>query len=537
MDIVAFGALIKRKRGEAKLSQEKLAGRIYNDPARKSDISRLERGLIANPQEKTIQYLCEALNISIAEMEPLRQSRPSAAQLDNIPSLSREALQNLAARFNIDGSFTLPDEELRRLLTLKAEEHRALLTEIESLKGLSARIDNIHAAALDAAENNNYAEANQLLEDAREINLTENVTPALETNAKLLKARADIALLNGEIGGAYGILSTAADSFAAIAPDAPARKRLEYNYLLYSHGLRYGSTGMMQAATMSRDAIDLLDREKQSGLWAHAQNDLAAALEAEGSRIKGTDGADFLAEAVTAYRAALEVCTRADQPENWAVTQNNLAIALSNQGIRTQGEEAAVLLAGAVTAFRNALEVHTRADRPVYWATTQNNLGGVLQLQGTHTEGAEGEALLAEAVTAHGNALEVENCADHPVQWARTQNNLASALQQQGIRTEGASGAELLAKAVTAFRKALEVYTHAEHPVQWAMIEENIAMCEMARAKHDSCPDPRPPLTAALEAVDKALSVYDPDHMSYYHTKATHLRAQIQAALDTLPPA
>ena len=41
-------------------------------------------------------------------------------------------------------------------------------------------------------------------------------------------------------------------------------------------------------------------------------------------------------------------------------------------------------------------------------------------------------------------------------------------------------------------------------------------------------------LLAALEAVDGALEVFDPEHMSYNHTKATELRDQIRAALDDL---
>lgn len=55
------------------------------------------------------------------------------------------------------------------------------------------------------------------------------------------------------------------------------------------------------------------------------------------------------------------------------------------------------------------------------------------------------------------------------------------------------------------------------------------------RAAHDSCTDPRAALTAALEAVDNALTVFDPVHMHFYHTKATRLRDRIRAALDALP--
>ena len=125
MDVTAFAALIKRKRGQARLTQETLAQDIFGDSARKADISRLENGRVKNPQEATIQRLCQALNISDAEMEPIRQSRPSAAQLDQIPTLSREELENLALRFGIEGVFDRTDPDLRQLLTKKAEEYRA----------------------------------------------------------------------------------------------------------------------------------------------------------------------------------------------------------------------------------------------------------------------------------------------------------------------------------------------------------------------------------------------------------------------------
>jgi tetratricopeptide (TPR) repeat protein len=578
LDVTGFAALIKRKRGEARLTQETLALDVFGDAARKADISRLENARVPNPQEATIQKLCKALNISTAEMEPLRQSRPSAAQLDNIPSLSREALQNLAARFNIDDCFELPDEDLRKQLTLRADEFRALKAEVDSIPDTMRNLANLKAAAQDAIDRVDLAEVENLMAIVHETEL--------EEAAKSAEIRANTALLRGKVEDAFRYLSAAADSFAAVDPTSPARKRLGYDEILYAHGQRYGSTGMTYASDMIRDAIALLDRDTHSTLWAGAQNNLANALAGQGTRThmaqgadllakavaafrnalevftraehpmdwamtqnnfgnalqeqgirtQGDEGADLLAEAVTAFRNALKVRTRVDYPVDWAMTQNNLAIALQRQSTRTQGDEGADLLAKAVTAFRNALKVRTRVDYPVQWAMAQNNLGIALQEQSTRTEGAKGAALLAEAVTAYRSALEVRTRANHPVHWATTQNNLAIALQNQGIRTQGAEGADLLTQALTVYSAALEVRTRADHPVHWAMTQENIALCQLARANHDSCPDPRPPLTAALEAVDNALNVFDPVHMSYNHAKATRLRADIQAKLNALPP-
>ena len=42
------------------------------------------------------------------------------------PSLSREELQNLSARFGLENAFTADDTELRRQLTIMADEFRTL---------------------------------------------------------------------------------------------------------------------------------------------------------------------------------------------------------------------------------------------------------------------------------------------------------------------------------------------------------------------------------------------------------------------------
>lgn len=146
----------------------------------------------------------------------------------------------------------------------------------------------------------------------------------------------------------------------------------------------------------------------------------------------------------------------------------------------------------------------------------------------------------SEAVSASNAALEFYNRNEHPMEWAAAQNNLAIAIaiaiEDQGNRTDGEQGTDLLAQAVTAFNAALELRTREGFPVQWAMTQQNIAIAEQARAGHDTCTNPRPHLTAALEAVENALTIFDPVHMSYNHTKATELRDDIQVKLDLLSP-
>ena len=141
--------------------------------------------------------------------------------------------------------------------------------------------------------------------------------------------------------------------------------------------------------------------------WATTQNNLAVALQQQGTRTQGAEGKNLLAQAVTAYRSALEVRTRADHPVDWAMTQHNLAGALLNQGIRSQGIEGAGLLAQAVTAFRNALEVRARADRPVQWATTHFNIALCEEARAEHDSCLDPRPPVTAALEAVENALTI----------------------------------------------------------------------------------------------------------------------------------
>jgi tetratricopeptide (TPR) repeat protein len=104
------------------------------------------------------------------------------------------------------------------------------------------------------------------------------------------------------------------------------------------------------------------------------QNNLGTALQEQGIRAGGQEGAELLSQAVTAYREALKVRTFETLPQDWAMTQNNLGNALSEQGIRTGGQEGAELISQAVTAYREALKVYQFETLPYYWAYTNKNL-------------------------------------------------------------------------------------------------------------------------------------------------------------------
>ncbi len=500
-----FGILLGRAIREARESkgwtQLALAERAFADPAKERRIRDYESGKVANPQPKVYAALCDALGLSRAQISALKSQASNARQQDNseiaeliaqlgsletafsdLRRLSRDQLELLASRFGILAPHDRSDGDLRGLLTDKATEYRALKAQIDALLAKFPQLGNVVAEARARLDDGDTEGVHQMVRDARRVLHDAHLREGLEQDAELVELDAAALLLDNRVDEAFAQLTAAADSFAGIDPLEPAQRRVTYAEPLYQHGLRYGGPGLAPAARMLREALARTDRTAQPQLWAYAQNNLANALQKQGSRTAGSEGAALLEQAVGAYRAALEVYTRQAQPLHWAMAQNNLANALAIQGIRTAGPEGTALLDGAVKAYRSALEVRTRQA--------------------------------------------------HPLDWAMTQNNLANALRNQGIRTAGPKGAALLDQAVKAYRLALEVHTRQAHLLDWAMTQENLALAHQVFARHDTCTDAIPPLRAALEHVNAALEVFDPVHLPYDHGTATALRERILAALN-----
>ncbi len=460
-----FGPLLHQVCNDPRLKQ-------VLDPALTRQQMKSQRDLAE--QQKKMEAKIDRLLAQNEGLMGILRTLAEGGDIDPDSVLTLPELNLLAERFGGEGLTS--QESVLRFLILKAEEYEALKSEVDAIDDGLKRLSNLKAAAQGAIARVDLEEVEELLSRVQEVEL--------EEAAKTAELRANNALLRGRVEQAYQILSAAADSFAAVDPVEPARRRVSYEDSLYAHGLRYGGQGMALSEAMLRNAIDRLDKTEQSKLWATAQNALAIALQSRGTRAEGAAGTNLLAEAAIAYNAAL-------------------------------------------TFF-------TKDAHPVEWAMTQNNLGAALQEQGTRTEGAAGTALLADAVTALNTALTVRTEDAHPVVWAMTQNNLGTALSQQGTRTDGAAGIVLLADAVIAYNAALTIYTKDALPVHWAVTQENLAITEEAIADHDTTTDPRPHLEAALAHVETALTVFDPTHMSYRFEQATRLREDLQQKLNTL---
>jgi tetratricopeptide (TPR) repeat protein len=447
-------------------------------------------------------------------------------QLNDIGGQTRDTLEAMALRFGAAEPEAMRLPDLKAFLIDKAKDYRALRAEVEAIDDGLKRLSNLKAAAKDAIDRGDLAEVETLLARVQEVELDEA--------ARTAELRADTALLRGCVEQAFALLSAAADSFAGIDAVELTLRRKRYADLLYRHGLRYGGQGLSLSAEMCRAVLAVLDEDATPMPWATTQNDLAAALAAQGARSAGEDGDRLLGEAVQAYHANLRVRTEADHPEQWAMTMQNLGLALRIQSERRAGEDSARLLREAVDAFRASLRVRTEADYPLDWATTMMNLGAALSRHGERSTGADGARLLEEAVEAFRACLRVFTEADHPMDWAGTMQNLGVALMRQGERGAGEDGARLLGEALEAFRARLRVVTEADHPVQWAMTQGNIAIAEVTRAAHPACGDARGHLETALGHVEAALTVFDPEHMPNDHAQAVRLRDAIRGKLAAL---
>ncbi|MEM8555093.1 MAG: helix-turn-helix transcriptional regulator [Pseudomonadota bacterium] len=278
----SFGAILgremKSKRAKLRLTQGQLAAQIWPgdetaEETRKADISKLENGKVPNPHTTTVKRVSDVLGFSDGDIAKFRHEAAlsPAQRLEEIPTLSRDQLELLASRFEIERPHEQSDAALREVLTKKAEEYRSFRAQIDGLDERVAAIANLKGAAADAAERLDFDEVEDLLSRVDEVET--------EIAAETKVARADNALLRGRVDEAFRILSAAADSFASVDPVEPARKRLDYGARLYHHGLGYGGDGLTMAAQIWSEGLAQVSRETQAEDWGKLQNNLAVALQ------------------------------------------------------------------------------------------------------------------------------------------------------------------------------------------------------------------------------------------------------------------
>ncbi|WP_282027045.1 helix-turn-helix domain-containing protein [Limimaricola cinnabarinus] len=475
---VKFGRLVRSYREDLGLSVRDLAIRVWNDEARKSSVSRLENGRVGRPAAGTVQKIALALDIPQEEIDGLRAPSSDigsvlSQHLGDLARSSRDQLEALAVRFEIDRAYDRSSDDLRRLLEAKADEYRSYRGKIDLL---DERQDEI-AAARSAA--NAAAERMDLDECERQLLITDRLQTLLAIETK--EARASYALLRGRVHDAYDIFRSAAGALSSVDRNEAIKRGYGYFDQLYDHGLRYGNDG--------------------------------------------------LALAVEIQRVALAAFTESERGEDWAQYLMSKANALANLGDRTEGDEGTALLEEAVADYRIVLEQFSRLSARGRRGATEQNLGGALCLLADRTAGTAARIdLLEQAIATFRSALEVRDRASSPREWAMTMQNLSVALRDLGVAMQDVAGRRYLLEAIEICNEALAIRTRESFPFEWALTQENLAYSRFALASHPTTNDPTPHLDAAEAHIEAALTIYSSDTSPYYFDKATELRQTLKAA-------
>jgi len=466
---VLFGRLVRAKRGIEELSQDGLAGLSGLTKARISD---LENGKTNNPQARTIDALCVALNISREERAACH-AQPGAARLPH------RLLENLALRFGHDNPHAL-EEELEAFLKEKAEEFRQMQARLAQITTTEGRIAELLAAASDALEEGDFQLADKHLAAAEDVQLTSTTLAALDRQSELRFARGHAALLAGEVASAVVHWETAAKYFSFLDRQAEAEKRYAYCTDLRAFGYRYRSVPALMAA---REALqhNLLIWTKADNLtnWCRAMNALGGAC----SRLAQFDASEkfniHIAEARAAYEAVRDACSETILPYYFAISGGNLASIYAERILSSSDAEYIKNLEIGLQLQISAIGALSKEDRPVDWGIFQHNIGNsyttLFKLQ---PDGASSAKFIDAAIDHLERSFEVRDPIEMLQYWIASSRSLGEALIEKSMRQSGDEGLRDLQRAHDILSGALSRITQQEHPHQWAELQDQLIRCQ-----------------------------------------------------------
>ena len=414
----------------------------------------------------------ELVQLRIKNLSDLNEAqRETIAQLMQNSGLTQGQISHA---LKIVGEADVPPEQLGAKLDEITEKFRDLQLAAAAQPGDDAKVSALKAEAQKAIQDGQLGKADEIL-TAIEKAQTEALDRLALNAAQTTAQRGDVAL------GRLRYVDAAPRFAEAAAKVPPENRDLRWKYLnaeanaLLKQGFELGD----KAATLSaieryRALVELRPRNAFPDDWAMTQNNLGEALRVLGQWWES--GTARLEEAVSAYRSALQVFIRERVPLQWAMTQSNLGFALFRLGEREQGT---TRLEEAVSAFRSALQEFTRERTPLQWARTQKNLGLALTEIG---ERESGTARLTEAIAVLQEALQENIRGRAPLYWAFIENNLGAALTTLGERE---SGTARLEEAVAAYREALQEQTPARVPLQWAMDQVGLGHALLALGERE----------------------------------------------------
>jgi transcriptional regulator with XRE-family HTH domain len=462
---VPFGRLVRQKRGIEGLSQDALAEK---SGLTKSRISDIETGKIANPQAKTVDALCVALNISREERAACHSSPASG--------LPQRLLERLARHFGRD----MPDateEDLEAFLMAKAEEFREMRERLGRLAETEGRISELIKAADAALGEGDFETADDLLKEAEVVQYQSNTIVALKNQAGLRTERGNAALVSGDVALAADHFERASHYFSGIDAEMEASNRHECATLLRYYGYRYKST---EALYKARQAL-----QRNLGIWkqdAHTEKwcQTKIALGGVSWRLSQFDVPDnamsHLVDSKGHYEDVRACCSEEFLPKVFARAGLNLASVYSERRLATSDGDYEANLQRALGLQLSALRFLTKADDPESWGIVQHNLGcSYITLADIRTDEAKSVSDVENAISHAELSFEVRDPDDSLQYWVASSRTLGEALLKMSAYSITKDPAKYVQRASEVLRGAAARISPREHPLQWAQIQEQIA--------------------------------------------------------------
>jgi transcriptional regulator with XRE-family HTH domain len=464
---VHFGRIVRKRRGIEGLSQDDLASRSNLTKARISDI---ETGKIGNPQVKTVDALCVALNISAEERE--------GCYVGPAPILPPRLLKRLANYFGRE----MPEgtqEELEDFLMVKAEEFREMRERLKNLAEPEGRTSELISAAHEAVGAGEFGTADDLLTQAEAVQLQSSTVIALQKQATLRIERGNVALVVGDIQSAVRHFEQSSRYFSGVDVELEAVNRHECIMLLRYYGYRYRNSESLYAAKSAlQQNLCILRKDTHVEKWCQAKD----ALGGVGVRLAEFDAPEnamsHLAEAKGHYEDVRAVCSETLLPKVFAIASGGLANVYSDDRLAKSVDEHKQNLQLALRLRLSALRFISKSNDSEKWGILQHNLGcSYIDLSNSRVAAAESVADVENAIHHLELSFEVRNPEDSLQFWVASCRSLAEALLNMSMYSIVEDAEQYVRRAAGILNGAAAKISPSEHPHQWREIQTQLERC------------------------------------------------------------
>ncbi|MEM1037253.1 MAG: helix-turn-helix transcriptional regulator [Pseudomonadota bacterium] len=454
-----FGRLVRKKRGIEGLTQEKLS---FSSDVPKARISQLENGRISNPQARTIDALCVALDISNEER--------IACHEDSGLSLSTQLLENLATGFG-NSNPKATEADMIAFLKGKAVEYHELRRRLDELAEVDERLSLLLASTKTAIDQGDFQKADKLLEQAENIQFDLVTKDALVTQATLRMERGNAALLSGYLGLAVEHFETAANYFSGINKELEAKTRHKHIDLLRSYAYRYRDAESLHAAReFLVQNLGIWTEDTFFESWCMTRNALGgvAVRLAQFDDVSRTH--EHLKDAKENYEIVRTSCSSGDDPKSLAIATLDLANVHLARSFSNSDEQFLSNLSIAIELQYSALDFFTVQKHPREWGIVHHNLGCSHTSIAALKKKTEAIEHLQLAIKHLEQSFDVRSPEAGLQYWVASCRSLGEALiSYADLSHERRS--EYIQRADRILQRAQSHIDQSEHPNQWAEIE------------------------------------------------------------------